>query len=265
MSSFFRFSFNWLISNGKIYFISDVHLGAPALDNNREREKLFVSWLDEIRKDAIELFLMGDIFDFWFEYRKVVPRGFIRTLGKIAEISDQGIPVHFFTGNHDMWVFDYLPAELGIHIHRDEFVTELLGKKFYLSHGDGMDPDDKGYILMKKIFRNRTIQWFYKLLHPDLSVSLAHRWSKNSRLSKKVGGNKFKGEKEGIYRKVLEILENNYYDYFVLGHRHRMADIPVGKGSRFILLGEWIKNFSYGVYDGNRFELKHYEKAFGRD
>jgi UDP-2,3-diacylglucosamine hydrolase len=249
---------------GKIYFIADVHLGAPALTNNRERERLFVDWLEEIRKDAIELFLMGDIFDFWFEYRKVVPKGFTRTLGKIAEIADQGIPVHFFTGNHDMWVFDYLSSELGVKVYHNELKINLLGKNFYLSHGDGMDAEDIGYIFLKKIFTSRIIQWFYKLIHPDLSIILAHKWSKKSRLAKKVGGNEFKGVQEGIYLAALKILNKEHFDFFVLGHRHRLADLPIGNGSRFILLGEWIRNFSYGVFDGEQFELKRYAKAYGQ-
>jgi UDP-2,3-diacylglucosamine hydrolase len=250
-----------LRETGKIYFVADVHLGAPALANNRVREKLFIAWLEEIRKDAVELYLMGDIFDFWFEFRKVVPQGFTRTLGKIAEIADQGIPVHFFTGNHDMWVFDYLPTELGVKVYKKELKTTLFDKKFYLAHGDGMDADDKGYILLKKIFTSRIIQWFYKLIHPDLTTMLAHNWSKKSRLAKKVGGSEFKGEQEGIYIAAEKILKNEHFDFFVLGHRHRLADLPIGNGSRFILLGEWIRNFSYGVFDGKQFELKHYEKA----
>ncbi len=246
---------------GKIYFVADVHLGAPALNNNREREKLFVEWLEEIRKDAAELYLMGDIFDFWFEFRRVVPRGFTRTLGKIAEIADQGIPVHFFTGNHDMWVFDYLPQELGVKVYHHELKTVLFGRKFYLAHGDGIDADDIGYIFLKKIFTSKPIQWFYKLLHPDFTTMLAHKWSKKSRLAKKVGGNEFRGKNEGIYIAALNILRKEHFDYFVFGHRHRLADMPLENGSRFILLGEWIRNYSYGVYDGEKFELKQYEKA----
>ena len=136
----------------KIYFISDIHLGAPALSDNREREKLFVQWMDEIKQDAAKLFLMGDIFDFWYEYKKVAPRGFTRALGKIAELSDSGVEVHFFTGNHDVWVFDYLPEELNLTLHREEYKTELMGKKFFLAHGDGLDATDKGYIWLKKLF-----------------------------------------------------------------------------------------------------------------
>jgi len=243
--------------NKKIYFISDVHLGAPALKDNPEREKRFAGWLSEVSRDAAAIFLMGDIFDFWFEYRKVVPRGFTRVLGKIAEITDQGIPVHFFTGNHDVWVFDYLPEETGMVIHRDSYSAELMGKKFYLAHGDGLDENDKGYLLLKKIFTNRLLQWLFARLHPNFAFSLAHRWSKNSRLAKKDTG--FNAEEEGMFRFAATVLEKEYFDYFVFGHRHRMADIPMKGGTRFILLGEWIRTFSYGVFDGEKFELKKYK------
>ena len=242
----------------KIYFISDVHLGAPALTNNSERERLFVHWLDDIKKEAALLFLMGDIFDYWFEYRKVVPRGFTRTLGKIAEIADSGIPVHFFTGNHDIWVFDYLPTELGIHVHRHEMRVTLLGKRFFLAHGDGLDPSDKAYLLMKKIFTNRFFQWCFSHIHPNLGVAIAHAWSKRSRIAK-GGGTPFRGDQEALYHFAGSVLEKEEVDYFVFGHRHLMLDLPLGGESRYINLGDWITHFSYGVFDGEKFELKTYQ------
>jgi len=244
----------------KIYFISDVHLGAPALHDNPERERLFVRWLGEISKDAAALFLMGDIFDFWFEYRKVVPRGFTRVLGKLAEIADSGVPVHFFTGNHDIWVFDYLPSEIGLIVHSEPYRTELFGKRFFLAHGDGLDPDDKGYLLLKKIFTSKTLQWMYARIHPNLALALAQRWSKNSRLSKKDNEPVFAAQKEGMYRYAAAVLDKEPFDYFVFGHRHRMADLPMDNKARFILLGEWINLFSYGVFDGETFVLKQYKK-----
>lgn len=243
----------------KIYFISDIHLGAPALKDNAEREKLFAGWLTEVSSDAGAIFLMGDIFDFWFEYKKVVPRGFTRVLGKIAEITDKGIPVHFFTGNHDIWVFDYLPQETGMIIHKENFETEISGKRFFLSHGDGLDDNDKGYHLLKKIFTNPVLQWLFARLHPNFALGLAHRWSKNSRLSKKISGPEFNPGKEGMYRFALKMLEEKHFDFFVFGHRHRLADISMPNGSRFILLGDWIKSFSYGVFDGEKFDLKKYK------
>lgn len=244
---------------GKIYFISDVHLGAPALSNNRERELLFAKWLDSIRDDVAELYLMGDIFDFWFEYRKVVPRGFTRILGRLADLTDKGVPVHFFTGNHDVWVFDYLPQEIGLIVHRDEWITEIRGKKFYLAHGDGLDPDDKGYLFLKKIFTSRTLQWWFSRIHPNFAFYLAHNWSKSSRLSKLNRQEEFKVKNECMYKFAENYLQKEWIDYFIFGHRHRMADVEVKNGSRFILLGDWITNFSYGVFDGNRFILNKFE------
>jgi len=243
----------------KIYFISDIHLGAPALKNNREREKLFVSWLDEIKKDASALFLMGDIFDYWFEYKTVVPRGFTRTLGKLAEIADSGIPVHFFTGNHDVWVFDYLPSELGVHVHREEMRVAFSGKKFFLAHGDGLDPFDKGYHLLKKLFTNRFLQWLFSWLHPNWGVALAHAWSKKSRLTKGMFVPFHGEEKEGLYLFAKSTLEDEEVDYFIFGHRHLLLDLPIGKNTRYINLGDWISHFSYGVFDGEKFELKTYK------
>jgi UDP-2,3-diacylglucosamine hydrolase len=249
-----------LTEKGKIYFVSDVHLGAPALVNNKERELLFVHWLEMVSHDAAEIFLMGDIFDFWFEYKKVVPRGFTRVLGKIAEITDKGIPVHFFTGNHDIWVFDYLPSEIGVTVHRDIFRTNFFGRQFLLAHGDGLDKDDKGYNLLKRIFTSKLHQWLFALIHPNIAIGLAHHWSKNSRLSKKIGGPDFKGEEEGLYKFAQSVLLKEKIDFFIFGHRHRLADLKIGEKSRFILLGDWIKTFSYGVFDGDEFEIKRYNK-----
>lgn len=243
----------------KAYFVSDVHLGAPALKNNRERERAFVAWLEQIKTDASHLFLMGDIFDFWFEYKTVVPRGFTRTLGKIAEISDMGVEVHFFTGNHDVWVFDYLPNELGMVLHRDEFRVELNGKKFFLAHGDGLDKTDKGYLLLKKIFTSKVLQWLFSRLHPNFAMSLGHNWSKNSRIAKGISGEDFKGAtNEGMFIFAESVLKQEKFDYFIFGHRHVMIDSRIGENSRYINLGDWISHFSYGVFDGNDFELKQY-------
>jgi UDP-2,3-diacylglucosamine hydrolase len=249
-----------LSEKGKIYFVSDVHLGAPALKhNNRERERLFVKWLDFIKTDVAALYLMGDIFDFWYEYKKVVPRGFTRVLGRLADMADHGIPIHFFTGNHDLWAFDYLPSEIGLTVHRQELVTVIEGKKFFLGHGDGLDPDDKGYLLLKKIFMNRRLQWFFSRLHPNFAFYLAHRWSESSRLSKIDRKEEFKVKNESMYKFAQNFLETEWVDYFIFGHRHQMASEELKNGARFILLGDWISNFSYGVFNGNSFELKKFQ------
>jgi UDP-2,3-diacylglucosamine hydrolase len=245
-----------LADGKKIYFISDVHLGAPALNNNHEREKLFAKWLDYIKDDVAELYLLGDIFDFWFEYRKVVPRGFTRILGRLADMTDRGIPVHFFAGNHDLWVFDYLPGEVGLQIHPNEFITEIKGKKFYLAHGDGLDPEDKGYLILKKIFSSKALQWIFARLHPNFAFHIAHQWSKSSRLSKMERNKEFIIRNENMFKFAAGYLEKERIDYFIFGHRHRMADLEIKDNARLILLGDWITNFSYGVFDGEKVTLK---------
>ena len=244
----------------KIYFVSDVHLGAPALNNNREREKLFANWLDDIKNDVAELYLMGDIFDFWYEYRKVVPRGFTRILGRIADISDSGVPVHFFTGNHDIWIYDYLPNEIGLTLHRNEFITELFGKKFFLAHGDDFDPDDKGYNLLKKIFTNKIMQWFFSRLHPNFALLLAHKWAKSSRLAKMGLEEEIVVKDEAMFKFAENFLKEEWIDYFIFGHRHILVNNMIKNSSRLVILGDWINHFSYGVFDGEKFELKEYIK-----
>lgn len=244
---------------GLIYFVSDVHLGAPALKNNRERELLFARWLDEIAEDVAELYLMGDIFDFWYEYKKVAPRGFTRILGRIANLTDRGIPVHFFTGNHDVWVFDYLAEEIGVIVHHEEYLTEIRGKKFYLAHGDGLDADDKGYLLLKKVFTNKPMQWLFSRLHPNFAFWLAHKWSASSRLSKSDIEPDFMVNQDGMYKFAADFLKTTPVDYFVMGHRHRMIMKEMDGKATFILLGDWINSFSYGVFDGKMFQLKKYK------
>ena len=246
-----------MVIGKKIYFVSDLHLGAQALNNNRERELLFVDWLQTIRKDASMLFLMGDYFDFWFEYRKAVPKGFVRSLGLLAEICDSGIPVHFFTGNHDIWAFDYLSEEVGMTVHRAPVTMELLGKKFFLSHGDDLGKKDFGYQLIKNFFHNRIAQWAFAKIHPDLSFRMAHFWSKKSRLSYKNGDKGMKElESEEQYIFAKSVVAKEHFDYFVFGHRHIILDAPVAENTRLIILGDWIKKFSYGVFDGNSFNIE---------
>lgn len=203
------------------------------------------------------IFLLGDIFDFWFEYRKVAPRGFVRVLGTLAEICDSGIPVHFFTGNHDIWVFDYLPKETGMIIHHEPFEIELNGKKFFMAHGDDLSEKDKGYQLVKKFFNNKLAQWAFAKIHPDLSFRLAGRWSKNSRLSrgKKLG---FLGEnKEDQIIFAKELLKERQIDYFVFGHRHLALEFMLSPQSKLFMLGDWFDDITYGVFDGNNFYLEN--------
>lgn len=246
--------------NKKIYFASDFHLGVPTYEKSLEREKRIVRWLDEIKQDAEEIYLMGDMFDFWFEYKHVVPKGFVRLLGKIAEITDAGIPVTFFTGNHDMWMFDFFPKELGVKLYREPIVREYNGKKFFLGHGDGLGPGDRGYKFIKKVFANPVCQWLFARLHPNFAMGMAHYWSKKSRLANGTSDEKFTGEEnEWLIVYAKEVLKQQHYDYFIFGHRHLPLDINLGN-SRYINLGEWIKYNTYAVFDGVNLELKSFGK-----
>ncbi len=244
----------------KIYFASDFHLGVPDFEKSLVREKLIVKWLDEIKQDAQEIYLMGDVFDFWFEYKHTVPKGFSRLLGKLAEITDSGIPVTFFTGNHDMWMFDYFPKELGVNIFRNPITREYNGKKFYLGHGDGLGPGDHGYKFIKKVFANPVCQWLFARLHPNFAMSMANFWSNKSRLSNGPLDEKFNGEENEwlvVYSK--EILIKEHFDYFIFGHRHLPLDIKLNNSSRYINLGEWVNYKSFAVFDGKNLELKYYK------
>jgi len=248
------------MAEGKIYFISDAHLGLPAKDSSLVRERYLVDLLEQARLDASEVFLLGDIFDFWFEYKQVVPRGFTRLLGKIAELTDSGIPVHFFTGNHDVWVFDYLPSEIGVIIHRKPITVERFGKKFYLAHGDGLGPGDKGYKLLKILFTSKVLQWMFARIHPNLAMWLGQKWSYNSRYSKALF-NEFEGTSEDLYKHSMMVLTKEHFDYFVYGHRHARALMPLGNSeSTLVVLGDWIVNYTYGVFENGVFEILNYSK-----
>ena len=244
----------------KIYFASDVHLGLYPEQKSRDREKIFVRWMEEIRHDADELYLLGDIFDYWYEYRKVVPRGFTRTLGKLSELADSGIKIHFFTGNHDVWVFDYLPQEIGLELHNEPYILEVNGCRMFLAHGDGLGPGDLGYKFLRRMFRSKFLQWFYSRIHPNCSIRFAHWWSKKSRYSKGVA-EAFQGEeKELLIVFAKKMLEKEQLDYFIFGHRHVPMDFRLNDRSRLINLGEWIFSNTYAVFDGSRLELKYYGK-----
>lgn len=244
----------------KIYFASDFHLGVPDHAASLVREKQVVKWLGEIRHDAAEIYLMGDIFDFWFEYKSVVPKGFVRLLGKIAEIRDSGIPVHLFTGNHDMWMHDYLPKELGVSIYREPITREFNGKRFLLGHGDGLGPGDHGYKMIKKIFANKFCQWIFARFHPNFGMWLAQYWSRKSRIANGTKDEKFHGEEgEWLVTYAKEVLQKEHYDYFIFGHRHLPLDIRLSEKSRYVNLGEWVNYCSYAVFDGETLELKYYK------
>lgn len=247
----------------KIYFASDFHLGFPNQKESLVREHKVISWLEMVRKDAQHIFLMGDVFDFWFEYSSVIPKGFVRLQGKIAEITDSGIPITFFAGNHDMWVDDYFEKELGMQTFKKPETFACQNKLFHIGHGDGLGDGDGGYKFMKKwLFKNRLFHWLFKnILHPNIGMYLAHFWSK-SRQGKGhyFDENDFKSaEKEWIWTYCNQIEQKNHHDYYIFGHRHLPLDLKVGKTARYINLGEWMHHCTYAVFDGQDLEKKKYE------
>lgn len=248
-------------SRNKIYFASDFHLGAGTYAGSREREDRLVRWLEMIKTDASELFLMGDVFDFWFEYHTVVPKGYIRFLGKLAELVDTGIKLYLFKGNHDMWMFDYFVTELNATIISNEMVMERGGKKFYLHHGDGLGPGDKLYKTLKKVFRSKLCQWFFARLHPNFGVGVANYWSKHSRIAGLNDEKKLSVQQEWLEIYSRELLRTTHYDYLIFGHRHLPLDIQLNDRSRYINLGEWVNFNSYAVFNGTILTLEYFEKA----
>jgi len=248
------------IADGKkIYFASDNHLGAPTSEASRPREKKFVAWLDEIKHDAAAIFLMGDLFDFWFEYKTVVPKGFTRTLGKLAEISDSGIPIHYFVGNHDLWMNGYFEEELGIPVYHKPEEFTFNDTSVFIGHGDGLGPGDKGYKRMKKVFTSPFFQWLFKWMHPDIGVKIGQYMSVKNKMISGDDDAKFLGEdNEWLAVYCKRKLEDNHRDYFVFGHRHLPLEIDLNETSKYINLGDWIQYYTYGVFDGENFELKTY-------
>lgn len=239
-----------------IYFASDFHLGAYPVETSKEREQRLVAWLDHIKHDAKALYLMGDIFDFWFEYATVIPRGYIRFLGKLAELADMGVAITLFKGNHDMWMFDYFEKELHARIIDDELILEMDGKRFFLHHGDGLGPGDRKYKFLKKIFRSKFCQWLFARLHPNLGIGIATRWSKHSRIA---NGDEevFRGEEnEWLIQYAKSMEENEHFDYYIFGHRHLPYHREINAASQVVNLGEWINYNTYAVWDGNELELK---------
>lgn len=249
-----------------IYFASDFHLGVPSYEKSLEREKAIVSWLEHIAPTAKEIFLVGDIFDFWFEYKNAIPKGFVRLQGKIAELTDSGIPIHVFTGNHDMWIFDYLPKELGIQLHREPVIREFNGKKFLIGHGDGLGPGDRGYKLIKKVFQNKFCQWCFARLHPNFGIWLANYSSRTSRAATGQEDEKFLGkENEWLYIYCMEVLQKEHFDYFIFGHRHLPLRIELTDQSTYLNLGDWLKYRTYLVFDGEKAGVKEWRSNSPQD
>ena len=244
----------------RIYFASDFHLGSPDWASSRIREDKIVRWLDRIRQDAHAVFLLGDVFDFWFEYRNAVPKGYIRLLGKLAALVDQGISLYLFTGNHDLWMFDYFTQELGASIIRHPVSLQINDQQFHVGHGDGLGPGDQAYKIFKKAFVSPTAQRLFALVHPDWGIALAQRWSARSRRKNLTKDERFRTkEDEWIYQYCVATEQQQHHDYYIFGHRHLVLDIPLGENSRYINTGEWIEACHYACYDGQELALT----AFG--
>ena len=248
----------------KIYFASDFHLGVDQKFTSEEREKQIVRWLEMIRHDAGEIYLVGDVFDFWFEYKTVVPKGYVRLFGKLAELRDDGIPIYFFIGNHDMWMFRYFEEEFGIPIYREPIVRELMGKTFFIAHGDGLGPGDHGYKFLKKIFSNKLCQWLFERLHPNFGIGLANYWSGKSREANEEEENWLGDEKEWLLTYSNKKVDEIPADYFIFGHRHLPIDYTLkNKKSRYINLGDWKHHYSYAEFDGKDIQIKFFENENG--
>ena len=253
----------------KVYVAADFHLGAPDMATSRIREDKIIRWLDSIKDDAYAIFLLGDIFDFWFEYRHVVPKGYIRFLGKLANIVDRGILLYFFTGNHDMWMFDYFPQTLGVPVIRQPLSLQINDEQFYMGHGDGLGPGDRTYKVIKRIFTSRACQRLFAQVHPDWGIAFAQRWSARSRRRNLVKDEPFRTkEDEWIYQYCTEVEQHHHHDYYIFGHRHLVLDIPLSKNSRYINTGEWMQACHYACYDGQTLVLTPFEpdnNAYGAD
>lgn len=243
----------------KVYFASDQHFGAPNAQESRKREEKFIRWLDIIKKDAQVLFLMGDLFDFWHEWQHVIPKGYVRLLGKIAELQDFGINIYFFVGNHDLWMNDYFTVELGIPVFYEKQIFSINSKKFLLAHGDGLGPGDKGYKRMKKLFTNPFAQWAFRWLHPDLAMKAALYFSQKNKMISGEEDKEFLGEDhEFLIQYSKQKLKSEHFQYFIYGHRHLPMVLELESGAKHINLGDWITYFTYGIFEHD-FELKTFE------
>jgi len=247
-----------LPKNKFVYFASDFHLGAPDAKSSLLRERKVIAWLTDIKPNCAALYLMGDVFDFWYDYGAAVPAGYTRLLGKLAEFTDAGIAVYYFTGNHDMWMFNYLKDELNITVIRKPMNVTINNKQFHLAHGDGLGPGDGAYKLLKIVFTSKLCQWLFGWLHPRIGIWLARKWSISGNQQYNGLTHSFKGEKEWLVQYAQLKLTNNTIDYFIFGHRHTPVVYPLNKNSTFINLGDWINHFTYAKFNGKTVELLHY-------
>ena len=244
----------------RIYFCSDNHLGSPNRILSLEREKIFITWLDQIKTDAQAIFFLGDLFDFWFEYKKVVPKGFTRLFGKLAELSDSGIDLFFFVGNHDCWIGNYFEDELGINVFHKKVDLNIDNYNILIGHGDGLGPGDNKYKFLKLLFRNPILKKLFSFIHPDIGISLGSFLSQKNKIlsgSEKV----FESEdKEMLFSYCKDVLKTKYYHFFIFGHRHIPLELDLGNNSKYFNTGDWITHFSYLVYDGTSFNLNYFNK-----
>lgn len=248
-----------MYSNKKKYFASDFHLGYPDRATSLVRERKLVAWLDSISDDADEIFLLGDVFDFWYEYTWVVPRGFVRFLGKLAELSDAGVIINVVAGNHDLWYKDYLVTEVGARLLQQPVVREWNGKRFFMHHGHALGNYDRGMNFLNAVFSSTVLQFLFERIHPEPAFWFAHKWSSHNRKKKIYESSHYLGDdKEWLLRYSKDLLKNEHFHYFIYGHRHLALDKPLGSGSRYINLGNWITLSTYGVWDGECFELKEF-------
>ncbi|MBR3717341.1 MAG: UDP-2,3-diacylglucosamine diphosphatase [Bacteroidaceae bacterium] len=244
-----------------IYFLSDAHLGSLAIEHSRTQERRLVNFLDQIKNKAAAIYLLGDMFDFWYEFKTVVPKGYTRFLGKLSELTDMGVEIHFFTGNHDIWCDDYLEKECGLTIHKKPLTTELYGKEFYLAHGDGLGDPDKKFQFLRSLFHNKILQALFSCIHPRWSIAFGLNWAKHSRLKRENGKEPdYMGEdKEYLVLYTKEYLKSHPdINYFIYGHRHIELDLQLSKTSRVLILGDWISLFTYAVFDGEHLFMEQY-------
>jgi len=244
----------------KVYFVADLHLGSDTLEHPKTTEKRFIRWLDTVRDEARAIYLLGDIFDFWFEYKKTVPRGFTRFLGKIAEMQDAGTEIHFFTGNHDVWMFNYFQQELGVRVHTKPLQTIIDGKVFYLAHGDGLGDDSRAFHLIRSIFHNRTCQFLFARVPSRWGIGFAHWWSRHNREKDLACSAGYMGEAKEhlVLHSKKYIQEHPDTDYLIFGHRHILLDLMLSRKSRMLIVGDWMRYFSYAVFDTNGLRLEQY-------
>ncbi len=248
-----------MATNKKIYFASDQHFGAPNIAQSKIREQKFVNWLDSIKNSAHTIFLLGDLFDFWFEYKRAVPKGFVRVLGKLAELSDSGIKIHFFVGNHDLWMGDYFEKELNIPVYHEPKEFTFNNKTFFIGHGDGLGPGDMGYKRMKKVFTNVISKWLYRWLHPDIGIKFAQYLSLKNKLISGQEDIQFLGEEnEWLVQYSKTKLKEKHFDFFIFGHRHLPLEIELSENSKYINTGDWITHFTFGEFNGEKLELKNW-------